>query len=333
MSNEDGERLVYQGIIVLILGYVLLGFGIGWFGIILGPYWILKGISGSDSIKGVTNIIGGIISWIIIIFLWIEFSWFKWVFLSLIGVGITVGVVDYKKKNKDNRRPKMDYNSTIRFNADRELGIRTWNLNNKDIISELPHYLAEYQFHRARIYYDNNGKSVNTHKFVGLTFTSIDYYDKNGNVIQSPNSFLDLPYDIINPLRNRMIRKAFEKYIEVYLDLKTAPDQKKIIFRWINNPGKGFVKAAMIEKNYNKSWEGFCKWFIDELTNTSFYMINPSSNVKNHGKLHKYILPFSDFFDLDQLITLRNPSEIIKDRKSTRLNSSHTDISRMPSSA
>ncbi|OLS28708.1 MAG: hypothetical protein HeimC2_05250, partial [Candidatus Heimdallarchaeota archaeon LC_2] len=47
--------------------------------------------------------------------------------------------------------------------------------------------------------------------------------------------------------------------------------QKEVIHKWINEPEHSFVNASMISKNYERSWEGFSKWFMNELTNGSFY--------------------------------------------------------------
>ena len=58
------------------------------------------------------------------------------------------------------------------------------------------------------------------------------------------------------------------------------------------------------------------------------YVINSLSCSSPYGQARVSKLRFFDPNEIDELKT-----QLSKDRKSTRLNSSHTDISRMPSSA
>lgn len=105
MGEASSGQLIIQGIIVTVVGIALLGVGIGVVGAILGPYWILKGLWLNDSLRTLAQVIFGIIFWIIIILLVIEYSWAKWAFGGLLVLGvISYFGNDYFDKKEEERK-------------------------------------------------------------------------------------------------------------------------------------------------------------------------------------------------------------------------------------
>ncbi|OLS28683.1 MAG: hypothetical protein HeimC2_05000, partial [Candidatus Heimdallarchaeota archaeon LC_2] len=246
---------------------------------------------GKTSSKSTGEAIIGLILWIFIIMLLIEytrFSWifFMWIFGSFVGLMIlfmfgTYYVEKRGGKVKKRGRVKRDYISTLRHNANREMGVHG-TINPIEQLEPLPQYNVEFKFPRAKIYYSEKGKSINFEKeqppnlsaqelLLFFSNTRVHYSNKHGDVQQHPSNFLDLPYDIMNDLTDPIIRADIWSYMRSYLKLKSTSAQKEVIHKWINEPEHSFVNASMISKNYERSWEGFSKWFMNELTNGSFY--------------------------------------------------------------
>ena len=66
----------------------------------------------------------------------------------------------------------------------------------------------------------------------------------------------------------------------------------------------------------------------------NFDISDLKSAISDTGITHTYLVQtVMNYDETPELLVTANENEIILDRKSTRLNSSHTDISRMPSSA
>ena len=86
-------------------------------------------------------------------------------------------------------------------------------------------------------------------------------------------------------------------------------------------------KDLFTEENFTK---GFIKNSIQGQVTYNFL-----SNIQSNSSLGYRLLQYEKHFDVNFNKDLLNfmPEDCIQDRKSTRLNSSHTDISRMPSSA
>ena len=69
--------------------------------------------------------------------------------------------------------------------------------------------------------------------------------------------------------------------------------------------------------------------FIAKISGDFYYSISKENIIFDEGHVRTSIIPFVTKINNDFYIY----AQLLGDRKSTRLNSSHTDISRMPSSA
>ena len=86
-------------------------------------------------------------------------------------------------------------------------------------------------------------------------------------------------------------------------------------------------------ENYRKAVDNLNKWCSENFTNTN----NPQEKLEKYNMEKEVVRPKSEAtikkFQKQHLTTDTGIEISVPDRKSTRLNSSHTDISRMPSSA